>query len=55
VHDLNLGGWSTLGDVDLNTGIPDTGMPADANMGASESFPDDNNIADTASVHPPNG
>ncbi len=50
VHDLDLGGWSTLGDVDLNTGIP-----ADADLGASATFPDDNHIADAASKHPPNG
>lgn len=25
IHDLTLGGWSSLGDVDLNTGVPASG------------------------------
>jgi hypothetical protein len=25
IHDLTLGGWSSLGDVDLDTGIPASG------------------------------
>lgn len=34
------GGWSDLGDRDLNTGVP-----ASAQVGADSSFPDGNNVA----------
>jgi hypothetical protein len=30
IHDLTLGGWSSLGDVDLDTGTPASGRPGDA-------------------------
>jgi hypothetical protein len=30
IRDLTLGGWSSLGDVDLDTGTPASGKPADS-------------------------
>jgi hypothetical protein len=30
IHDLTLGGWSSLGDVDLDTGTPASGRPVDS-------------------------
>jgi hypothetical protein len=40
IHDLTLGGWSSLGDVDLNTGMPAGGGPAGADSAAGTG-PDD--------------
>jgi hypothetical protein len=42
------GGWSDLGEVDLNTGVPAAG-PADPTAQQSASFPDGNNVVGTVS------
>ena len=44
IHDLTLGGWSSLGDVDLDTGMPAAG-PAEGKEYRDASFPDGNNAA----------
>src|SRR6516165_3977610 len=36
IHDLTLGGWSSLGNVDLDTGRPASGEPIDTGSGSVE-------------------
>lgn len=47
-HRLSPSGWSDLGDVDLDTGIPAAG-PVDGEDYSAASFPDGNNAAGTVS------
>jgi hypothetical protein len=42
------GGWSDLGEVDLNTGVPAAG-PVDPAAQQNASFPDGNNVVGTVS------
>lgn len=42
------GGWSDLGEVDLNTGVPAAG-PVDPAAQQNASFPDGNNVVGTIS------
>jgi hypothetical protein len=43
IHDLTLGGWSSLGNVDLDTGKPASG-PAGSGSGFSEEVPPEKEI-----------
>jgi hypothetical protein len=40
IDDLTLGDWSSLGDVDLNTGEPDTGWPASGPASTPDQSPE---------------
>jgi hypothetical protein len=48
IDDLTLGDWSSLGDVDLNTGEPDTGWPASDPTSAPDQSPERRAGADNA-------
>jgi hypothetical protein len=48
IEDLMLGGWSNLGDVDLNTSEPDTGWPASGPASAPDTSPEQRGGAESA-------
>jgi hypothetical protein len=54
VHRLvDLGSWSMLGDVDLNTGMPADAPHSAADLYTTASFPDGNNVAGMTTAHGP--